>query len=274
METVGITLLIIASIYSLTFIEAILWHLEGYKIGTINKHIPLVIVRISVCLLGLLISYNYTIGMGLIVVGIHPSILYYYRNRFNPSIYIKGIFSNPSVGKKTSKINFKLWHRIVLTVFGIIVLSIGAMAQDTITDFSKLNRSQLRQYRLLVETTHKKELQKERAYYSYMITNSKLVIKELKKYNEFKIDSMQEYRRLERLNFNKIIKQIRLENNAIKDSLKISTNYNIKQNKILLKIKRNNTRYLYGIIILIAISIILIIYLSNKANKWKKAITT
>ncbi|NJL80275.1 MAG: hypothetical protein HC917_18220 [Richelia sp. SM2_1_7] len=71
-------------------------------------------------------------------------------------------------------------------------------AQDSL-DLSKMTRSQLRQYRLLIENRAKAELQKERAYYSY-------TLKVLEERHKFHIDSMSKLRALERMNYNKQLK--------------------------------------------------------------------
>lgn len=256
--------------FTLAILEGIFWHLQAHKVFKFNKHILLVILRYAFVLLLIpFVKLYELLIMTLFVMGIHPSIYYTTRNMIDKRIYPKKWFSEPS-SSNSSIFNLKLWHRVLLIVLSVILLVGTSLAQDSTRiepDFSKMTRSQIRQYRLLIESGYKKQLQQERQYYAYEINKSKYQIKILKEQNEFKIDSMVKYRKLERLNYNKQISLLKKESKSTKDSLRLVTNYHIKNQKILLRIKRNNTRYLYGIIILSIILIATIIYIINKLRK-------
>ena len=106
-----------------TFLEATIWRYENLVkrheivMDTWNKHIPMLLVRISMLLPILFISPLLAISLGILIIALHPSSLYYWRNRFNPLTYIKGIWSEPSTSSSAT-INLKLYQRVILAGIG------------------------------------------------------------------------------------------------------------------------------------------------------------
>lgn len=259
-------IIIILHVVFLSIVEGILWHLQAHTVFNFNKHILLVLLRYSWFLLLLpFVSIYKLLTLALFTMAIHPSIYYTTRNKIDNRIYPKKWFSEPST-VNSSIFNLRLWHRIVLLILSLL-LSVVAYSQEI--DFSTMTRSQIRQYRLLIENEAKVELNKERVFYAHQFKMLKTELEIEKARNKFVLDSLQEYRRLERLNYNKQFKILKEENKVMIDSLKRTNNSLIRQERIALKIKRNNTRYLYMIVILVVIVIGTIIYIINKLRNGK-----
>ena len=126
MEIVYIVLFIAYS-FNVALIEAIFWHSGAYLVWTtVNKHIFLVLNRAFPLLTVALFKWDvvYILGLFLLSEGVRPSFYYFCRNWINEYVYTKGLLAEPTdeSGGKTSVINLTLKIRIILTIFGVLVL--------------------------------------------------------------------------------------------------------------------------------------------------------